>query len=241
MDLIIEEKIDKGLYYKKLSNDKVINLTGEGGSGKSTIANEYKKDADYLVVDYDLILLAPEVGTIEYELRQMLLEKYGKTFFEVDIKSNIEKLKENFTLMYQEIIDYLSRKNKTIVLDGTQLRFIKDVKLIKGEFVALRPSLQTCISQSVQRYIQNNPHATTEQVHIYAQKRTKVLKQLNPLMNELLIRVESLPSINDPEILFDREEIQSYLLTSLKNFLNVLKRNVMSHFLQNKFNFLIFS
>ena len=55
MNLLIEENIDKGIYYKKLTNDKVINITGEGGSGKSTIAEEFKKDSNYVVVDYDMI------------------------------------------------------------------------------------------------------------------------------------------------------------------------------------------
>lgn len=44
MNLIIDEVIDKGLYYKKISNDKVINITSEGRSGKSTLANGYKNN-----------------------------------------------------------------------------------------------------------------------------------------------------------------------------------------------------
>src|SRR5574344_710092 len=75
MNLRIDEVIDKGLYYKKISNDKVINITGEGGSGKSTLANGYRNDENYLVVDYDMILLNPDVGTIEYELKEMLIKK----------------------------------------------------------------------------------------------------------------------------------------------------------------------
>ena len=155
MDLMIDEFIDKGLYYKKISNDKVLNITGEGGSGKTTLANAYRNDDRYLVVDYDQIILNPNVGTIEYELKQMLVEKYGNTLFENINKIGIDKVKENFTTMYNEIINYLSNKNKIIVLDGTQLRFINGAKEIKGEFVVLRPSLQTCVSQSVKRFIQN--------------------------------------------------------------------------------------
>lgn len=63
MNLEIDEKIDKGLYYKKISNDKVINITGEGGSGKSTLANEYRTSDDYAVVDYDMVFLDPPQGT----------------------------------------------------------------------------------------------------------------------------------------------------------------------------------
>ena len=94
MDLRIDEVIDKGLYYKKISNDKVINITGEGGSGKSTLANGYRDDEIYLVVDYDMILLNPDVGTIEYELKQMLIKKYGNSLFENISKVGIDKLKK---------------------------------------------------------------------------------------------------------------------------------------------------
>ena len=41
MDVVVDEKIDKPIFYKKLSGDKVINLTGDGGSGKSTISMNY--------------------------------------------------------------------------------------------------------------------------------------------------------------------------------------------------------
>lgn len=224
MDLMIDEVVDKGLYYKKISNDKVINITGEGGSGKSTIANEYRNDDNYLVVDYDLILLNPNVGTIEYELKQMLVEKYGNTLFENINKIGIDKVKENFTTMYNEIINYLSNKNKTIVLDGTQLRFISDAKTIKGEFVALRPSLQTCISQSVKRFIQNNPQATVEQIQEYTQKRSTILHQLNPMMNELLTQVDMLPDVKDSEVSFEHVAIQNYLLENAKKYLDIIKK-----------------
>ena len=197
MDIRIDETIDKAPYYKKISDDKVINITGEGGSGKSTIASKYKKDDNYIVVDYDLIMLNPEEGTIEYELRQMLLNKYGEVLFKGINELGLDKVKENFTTMYTEIINYLSKKetNKTIVLDGSQLRFINDVQVIKGEVFVLRPSIQTCISQSVKRYIQKNPQATIEQIQEYTQKRTNILYQLNPLMNELLIKVSTLPEV----------------------------------------------
>ena len=223
MDLRIDEVIDKGLYYKKISNDKVINITGEGGSGKSTLANGYRNDENYLVVDYDMILLNPDVGTIEYELKEMLIKKYGNSLFENISKVGIDKVKENFTTMYNEIINYLSNNDKTIVLDGTQLRFINDAKIIKGEFVALRPSIQTCVSQSVQRFIQKNPQATAEQIQEYTQKRTNILHQLNPMMNELLTQVDMLPDIKNTDVSFDNITIQNYLQETAKKYLTIIK------------------
>ena len=114
MNLEIDEKIDKGLYYKKISNDKVINITGEGGSGKSTLANEYRTSDDYAVVDYDLVLLDPPQGTVEYELKQMLLSKYGKDLFASITEVGMDKVKENFTTIYLETLHYLSSKIKQL-------------------------------------------------------------------------------------------------------------------------------
>ena len=228
MDIRIDETVDKAPYYKKISDDKVINITGEGGSGKSTIASKYKKDDNYIVVDYDLIMLNPEEGTIEYELRQLLLNKYGEVLFKGINELGLDKVKENFTTMYTEIINYLSKKetNKTIVLDGSQLRFINDVQVIKGEVFVLRPSIQTCISQSVKRYIQKNPQATIEQIQEYTQKRTNILYQLNPLMNELLIKVSTLPEVEKKRAeLFNQNLNTIFSDEIIYNILNRISEN----------------
>ena len=46
---------DKEPYIKVLSNDKIINLTGQSGSGKSTYAkNNYSSD-EYVIIDTDEI------------------------------------------------------------------------------------------------------------------------------------------------------------------------------------------
>ena len=82
MDFRIDEVIDKGLYYKKLSNDKVINIIVDAEIDKSTLTNGYRNNEKYLVIDYDMILLNPNAGTIEYELKQVLIKKYGNSLFE---------------------------------------------------------------------------------------------------------------------------------------------------------------
>ena len=43
--------IDKEPYIKVLSNDRVINLTGQSGSGKSTYAKENFNSDEYLIID----------------------------------------------------------------------------------------------------------------------------------------------------------------------------------------------
>ena len=45
--------IDKSPYIKQITNDNVINLTGQSGSGKTTYANEKFKSDEYLLIDTD--------------------------------------------------------------------------------------------------------------------------------------------------------------------------------------------
>lgn len=242
-EIKIDEILDKDLYYKQLTGDRIINITGEGGSGKSTLANEYKNDPNYMVIDYDLILLNPEVGTIEYKLKQMIIDKYGDSLFQNINNVGIEQVKINFTKMYNEVINYLNEnvlknEDKTVILDGTQIRFISDPSMIKGEFVALRPSLQTCVSQSVNRYIENNPTATPEQIESYSKKRSDILHKLNPMMNELLVSVEKLPDFKNPKIEFDDVAIQSYLNGTSKKYLELINKEYGPFMSKEKLDFL---
>ena len=54
-ELLIRENIDKEVYCKRLTKDKIINITGESGAGKSTyVANKFNTD-NYVIVDTDSI------------------------------------------------------------------------------------------------------------------------------------------------------------------------------------------
>ena len=238
MDVVVDEKIDKPIFYKKLSGDKVINLTGDGGSGKSTISMNYRNDDNYIVVDYDLIVLNPPVETIEYELKQMLINKYGTSLFESVNKIGIDKAMENFTTMYHEIISFLSSRGKTIVLDGSQLRFIKDAKEIKGEFIVLRPSLQTCIFQSLKRFKEKNPNASEQEIQKYIQSITSVLYRLNPFFNNLLIQVDRIPDIRNTEQQYDCKQIQTYLNEKSIEYLNIIQKEYGKFMSKEQLNFM---
>ena len=54
-DILISRFVDKDPFIKDLNNDKVINVTGESGSGKSTYVKKYINDDNYIVIDTDLI------------------------------------------------------------------------------------------------------------------------------------------------------------------------------------------
>ena len=53
-DLLISRFIDKDPYIKDLTNDKIINITGESGSGKSYFSDRYIKDDNYIVIVFFL-------------------------------------------------------------------------------------------------------------------------------------------------------------------------------------------
>ncbi len=54
-DILIDLNIDKSPYIKQLTNDNVINLTGQSGSGKSTYAKENFNNDNYIIIDTDEI------------------------------------------------------------------------------------------------------------------------------------------------------------------------------------------
>ena len=51
--LYIQEDIDKDPYIKHISDDLVLNITGESGSGKTTFINQYKEDPNCIIIDTD--------------------------------------------------------------------------------------------------------------------------------------------------------------------------------------------
>lgn len=54
-ELLISINTDKEPYIKNITSDKVINITGESGSGKSYYTDKYHNDNNYIVIDTDLI------------------------------------------------------------------------------------------------------------------------------------------------------------------------------------------
>lgn len=187
MNLDIDAFEDKKPIYCKLTSDPILNITGEGGSGKSTYSQQYRDDPEYIVVDYDIILLGTGSETdIEFYLRKKIEDKYGKSIFE---SKGIDEARKKFTIIYEEIINLLQNSGKKIILDGTQLRFIDDVKKIRGELIVLRPSIETCVSRSVERKQAEHPELSTEELKNYEQRRRETLYRLNPFLNEMVSKV----------------------------------------------------
>lgn len=245
MNYGIDEKISKPLLYRKLTNDKVINITGEGGAGKSTLCENFRKNAnEYIVIDFDSINLNNnKVGTLEYDLVKLIVNKYGKDIFPQTHHRNGEKqmlINEEFfekrsicfATIYDEIINYLEPTGKIIVIDGSQYRFVNDASKIKGEFIALRTSLETCLNQSFSRHKKLNQEETEEQLFKHRQNKKEMFKIFNPLLNSTINNVANL-SINKFDNSFKEE-----LRTSLSELINSILENNYSSLSLEEQNFL---
>lgn len=172
-DLDISLTISKSPYEKVLSNDNVINLTGQSGSGKSYYASKNFNTDEYLIIDTDEIFSEKrfnESTGINKELGLMFREKH----------SPLPNLIDDFDLIYNEIIDYLKGYNKTIVIDCAQFHCVKDISILKGKIIIIRTDIDTCYNRTISRWIDNhkksNLRYTEEELKEYSDKKKSIYK-----------------------------------------------------------------
>jgi adenylate kinase family enzyme len=159
-DLLISMFVDKETYFKKISDDKVINITGESGSGKSTYTNKYLNDDNYIVIDTDLVFNDDLVNN-KYlnEVRSLFKDK------EKDVLIN------DFDYFYKTITDYFNDSNQTLVIDSAQYRNIKDYSVLKGTMIILRTSANTCYERCINRWKNNHKNYGNEELTKFMKKK----------------------------------------------------------------------
>lgn len=179
-DLLISMFVDKETYFKKISNDKVINITGESGSGKSTYTNKYLNDDNYIVIDTDLVFNNDLVNN-KYinEVRGLFKDK------EKDILIN------EFDYFYKTITDYFKDSNKTLVIDSAQYRNIKDYSILKGTIIILRTSANTCYERCVNRWKNNHKNYSNEEL-IKFMKKKKGIYSWYKYLNNFIEKVDKM-------------------------------------------------
>lgn len=177
-NLLISRFVDKEPYIKDLTDDKVINITGESGSGKSYFSNKYIKDDNYILIDTDVVFSdRPSDNKESVELRSIFNEKTKDYLF------------TNFDEFYLKVLDYFKDNDKTIVIDSAQYRNIKDYSILKGQLIVMRTSIETCYERTLNRWksIMNNNYSE-EEYQKYANKKKCMLswyKGLNRFLEEI--------------------------------------------------------
>ena len=135
---------DRKDYIKKLTDDDVINVIGTKGSGKTTSTLKYINDDDYIVVNCDRLYDMPTDEIIEdkylIEIKDMLKKKYGKICEG-----------ETFINCYNDILDFIKKKNKKALIEGNIIYDIKPIILLKGTVIVKRTGIIKCFIRSVKR------------------------------------------------------------------------------------------
>ena len=183
-DIEISLSVDKEPYIKKFTDDKIINLTGQSGSGKSTYAMSHFNTNEYLVIDTDDIFsdnrFKDSVG-INRELGEYFRNKYP----------TLPNCGDDFDLIYKEILDYCQKYDKTIVIDCAQFHCIKDISLLKGTIIVIRTCIDNCYNRAIERYKQITKDYTEEDLINYQNKK-KSLYVWYKYTNEFLNKIDKL-------------------------------------------------
>lgn len=179
-ELFISISIDKKPYVKNISNDPVINLTGESGSGKSFYAQQYMNDDNYVVIDTDEVFASFDIAT-GYNL---VFGKYLREKYDV-----LPDLFNDFDLCYQEVLEFFKDCGKTVVIDSALFKAMKDVSKLKGKLIVMRTSVNTCYERCLERFKNKFPGYTEEDFIKYQDKKKHMYKWYLEL-NEFLKRVE---------------------------------------------------
>lgn len=180
-DLHISIDIDKEPYLKKISDDLVLNVTGESGSGKSTIILPYKSDSSNVVIDTDMVFGKALKDKDNLDVYNMFIDKYGK----------LPNLINDFDKIYCDIVNYYKNSGRLLIIDSAQFRNIKDISLLRGEVLVLRTCINTCYFRCLERYEKNNKDATAEMKFSYQIKKKGMYTWYHSL-NRFLDRVDSL-------------------------------------------------
>ena len=158
--LYINLYIDKEPYIKELTTDKVINITGESGSGKSYYIENILNKNDCIIIDTDIVFSEKESDNIDsVKLRELFKDKpkdYTIT---------------NFDDFYLSTLNYFKDTNKTIIIDSAQYRNIKDYSILKGKIIVLRTCIDNCYERVLNRWKNINNNYNEEDFRKYRERK----------------------------------------------------------------------
>lgn len=172
--------VDKDPYIKNITEDKIINITGESGSGKSYYTNKYLNDDDYIVVDTDLIFGNKPTNNEEcLKIREIFKDESNDLII------------TDFDNCYLKILEYYKNSDKTIVIDSAQYRNIKDYSILKGKLIVMRTCINTCYERVLDRWRIINKEYTEDEYNKYAERKKGIFKWYKAI-NKFLENIEKL-------------------------------------------------
>lgn len=175
--------VTKDPYIKKLSDDKVINLTGQSGSGKSTYARDNFNTEEYIIIDTDDVL-----SEIRYKEATGINKEVG-TYFR-NKYDTLPNLADDFDTIYKDILEYCKDLKQTIVIDCAQFHCVKDISILKGTIIIIRTDISTCYDRTISRWIkQHNNNYNQEELDKYKERKKAIFKWYK-YSNEFIRKIE---------------------------------------------------
>lgn len=140
---------DKDDYIKELTKDKIFNVTGEKGSGKTTFGNSIN-EKESVVIHLDWVFdgkgeFDDEEENDSRKVREILLKKY----------KDLEPDKYFEEKYYDEIVNYINKSKKVGYIEGGSIAEIKDISKIKGTIIVKRTPILKCFIRVVKRDYKN--------------------------------------------------------------------------------------
>lgn len=178
--LHISIDIDKDPYIKHISDDLVLNITGESGSGKTTLTKQYKDDPNCIIIDTDIVFGKQEKDKYNLELSNYIKEKYKE----------VDTIKD-FDIFYKATLEYFKDSNKLIIIDSAQLRYLKDLSLLQGDLIVLRTCINNCYERCINRYKEKNKDASFEEISAFSTRKKGMYSWYHNL-NKFLDRVDKI-------------------------------------------------
>ncbi len=182
--LLISLTLTKDEYIKKIDDKKIINLTGQSGSGKSTYAINNFSSSNYLIVDTDEIFsndrFINSTG-INKELGEYFRDKY----------SVLPELGKDFDLIYSEILEFCEDKEEIIVVDCAQFHLLKDISILRGTVIVIRTDICTCYERCIERYKKLNSSCSSDDILKYSIRKKGMFKWYKS-SNNFIEKVDSL-------------------------------------------------
>lgn len=174
------------------TKDKIINITGMIGSGKTTMANKYRKDNNYIVISLDCLYRGQDKENMNEQtmkINEILKEKF--------LNQDNEKY---FKQYYYEILKYIENFDKPVIwiMEGQHIYRYLDIEDIKGKLIVKRTCIFNCWRRSIIRHIKrkrielHSNKITKKQYYnniwYWIKRRTKQLKYYKKL-NEFLYKI----------------------------------------------------
>lgn len=188
---------DRKDYVKKLTDDKIINIIGTKGSGKTTSANKYIDNDNYLVINCDRLYDMPTDNALEDDflpkVKELLIKKYGEIY-----------TGEKFEICYDEIVSFAKENKKNIIIEGNVIYDIKPITKLKGTVVAKRTGVLKCFLRAVKR-----DYPTSYFLKLEIEKYGPIMGRISRLKNIIKRRKSIFKEYHTIEN--DIEELEEYV------------------------------